>query len=306
MTEGYGYGKVILFGEHFVVYGLPAIAGGISKKTLAKVEEGTKPGIEIIDNRLTAKGYKEKYVEQQKESMERMKPLLGVDFEKNPVKITLSGDLYCASGVGASAASCVATARAISNYFQLELTNKQINACGLEGDKAYAGNPSGVDNTVSTYGSLVYFKKPNHMEQIQLKNPLHIVLGSTGVTTKTSEAVAGVKQRKEENQEEYSKLFNEAEILVNEARKTLEAGELEKIGEYMNKNHELLQKIGVSCKELDYLVTLARENGALGAKMTGGGLGGYMVCLAPNTETQNKISQAMEKQGFKTIVAQIE
>lgn len=310
MAEGYGYGKVILFGEHFVVYGVPAIAAGVSKKTIATVEPGDNPGAEIIDNRPAVEGYKEKYVKEQRESLERIRLLLGIDFDKNPIKITLAGDLYCASGVGASAASCVAMARAISQHFGLGLTEEQINALGLEGDKAYATNPSGIDNTVSTYGGLVYFIKnldggENTMDQLKLGAPLYVVMGSTGITTKTKEAILKVKEKKEKNPEKFLELLKQAENLVGKARTALEVGDTQEIGKLMNENHVLLQEIEVSCPELDNLVQAARKAGALGAKMTGGGMGGYMVALTTK-ENQNRVSEALMAAGAThTIKAEI-
>ncbi|MDO9537812.1 MAG: mevalonate kinase [Thermoplasmata archaeon] len=310
MSTGYGFGKVILFGEHFVVHYRPTIASGISKKTVAELKAGTEPGFHITDNRLAAPGYIEKYAECQKKSVELMNSAIWhLDFEKNPVEVTLGGDLYCASGVGASAASCVAMARAVSEHFSLGLSEEQINQCGLEGDKAYAGTPSGIDNTCSTYGELIYFRKkkpgPNQMDRMKLGKPLDILMVSTGITTKTEEAVAGVKKRMGEHPEKYAKIFDQAEELVNQARDVLIAGDLLAIGKLMDRNHELLQKIEVSQEKLDYLVELTRKSGALGAKMTGGGLGGYMVALFADAETQEKTALACEKEGFKVIRARI-
>ncbi|MCK4327842.1 MAG: mevalonate kinase [Candidatus Diapherotrites archaeon] len=309
MSEAYGYGKVILFGEHFVVYGIPAIAAGISKKTVATIGAGDKPGIEIVDNRPAVEGYKEKYAEQQEESVGLMGPAFGVDFGEKPVKITLGGELFCASGVGASAASCVAIARAISGYFRLGLSDEKINAIAYEGEKAYAGNPSGIDNTASTYGGLVYFVKnfdrPNTMERPVLKAPLYVIMASTGITTKTKVAVEGVRQRKEQEPEKYAGLFKEAEALVAEARKALEEGNAGEVGALMAKNHGLLQQIGVSCEELDGLVDAANSAGAVGAKMTGGGMGGYMVALV-RQEDQDRISDELTRAGAThTIKAEI-
>jgi len=291
----FGYGKVILFGEHFAVYDIPAIAGPVGKTTTAVVEESTTPGIEVVDNRKASSGYKEKYAEIQKEANKRMAEKMGVDAK---VKITLAGDLYCGSGIGASAASCVAVARALSDYFKLGLSDEEINDVAFEGEKAYAGNPSGVDNTVATYGKLVFFKKnPPVMETIEVGKPFTIVIANTGITTKTKEAIAKVAAAKEKEPEKFEKIFAEADELVMLARKALEMGE--PFGELMNRNHELLQEIGVSCEELDKLVEAARNAGALGAKMTGGGLGGYMVALAEDGE---KVEKALKDAGAETTM----
>lgn len=303
MMEGYGYGKVILFGEHFVVYGIPAIAGAINDKTIAVIENSDK--FELIDNRKETPGYKKQKAEEQVASLDFIFKASGI--ERPNVKITLAGDLLAASGVGASAASCVAIARAISDHFNLNFSDKKINEIAHEGEKGYHGTPSGIDDTVATYGGLIWFKKgtPNEIELIKIKKPVEIVMGNTGITSDTKLVVADVRKKKEENPEEFAKIFNEEENLIKEARMALETYDLRKVGELMNKNHELLQKIGVSCDELDMLVNLSRENGAFGAKLTGTGRGGYMVALTPEKEIQERVAKEIESKGFFALRATI-
>ncbi len=117
MGEGSGYGKVILFNEHFVVYGIPAIASAIGSKTIAKVEHFEGKGWSIQDERPATPGYKEEKLDHQRDSTERILKAIGIDANLTPIKITLAGDLKAASGVGASAASCAAIARALSHQF---------------------------------------------------------------------------------------------------------------------------------------------------------------------------------------------
>ncbi len=307
MGEGSGYGKVILFNEHFVVYGIPAIASAIGSKTIAKVELSDGEGWSIQDERLATPGYKEEKLDHQKDSTERILKAAGIDTNITSLKIILSGDLKAASGVGASAASCAAIARALSHQFNLDLSEEKINEIAYEGEKGYHGTPSGIDNTAATYGGLIWFKKgePNIMERLKLKEPVEIVMGNTGVVANTKAAVAGVRERKEKEPKKYEKIFNEAKDLAIEARKALESNDFKAVGQHMNRNHELLQGIEVSSKDLDFLVELARNNGALGAKMTGGGLGGYMVALTPGKETQEKVAKVIEKEGFEALKTKI-
>ena len=147
IMEGEGYGKTILFGEHFVVYGLPAIAAAIGSVTTASVEQSTK--YELIDNRPATPSYKAEKFDEQLESNRLIFDACGIDIEKSPLKITLGGDLVAASGVGASAASATAIARALNDYFALEYDISRINEVAYEGEKGYHGTPSGLDNTVS-------------------------------------------------------------------------------------------------------------------------------------------------------------
>jgi len=315
-AQGYGYGKVILFNEHFVVYGIPAIASAIGMKTTATIEPwqpDNQPELNYLleDNRLETPGYKTEKFDQQKDSMKYIFEAAEVDLQAQPIKITLEGDLVASSGIGASAASCAAIARAISGYFELDFSNEKINSIAYEGEKGYHGTPSGIDNTAATYGSLIWFKKaqvkgaPNIMERLTLEKPVDIVMGNTGLVANTTEAVAGVRARRDQDPEGYNKIFDEAKQLAIDARYAFEAYDLSKIGELMDTNHKLLQDIEVSCKELDLLVKIARDNGALGAKLTGGGLGGNMVALTPGEDVQEAVASAIEKEGFATLRTKI-
>jgi len=306
MGEGSGYGKVIMFNEHFVVYNVPSIVSAIDKATTATVERSGESGWTLDDCRLATPGYKEEKFEQQKKSIERILKAAGIDSAEN-IKITLGGDLVAASGIGASAASCTAIARALSDEFNLGLSDERINELAYEGEKGYHGTPSGIDNTAATYGGLIWFVRgePNVMERIKIKRPVEVVMGNTGLVANTKAAVAAVRERKEKYPEKYGKIFKEAEELAYEARKALESYDLETVGKLMNENHKQLQAIEISCKELDFLVDLARKQGALGAKMTGGGLGGNMVALTPGKDLQEKVAQAMENEGFEALRTRI-
>jgi mevalonate kinase len=139
------------------------------------------------------------------------------------------------------------------------------------------------------------------MERMKLRKPVEVVMGNTGMVADTKIVVAAVKERKEKEAEKYAHIFRNAEELAQEARKQLAAFDLPKLGISMNKNHEMLQQIGVSCDELDALVDLARDNGALGAKMTGTGRGGYMVALTPSRELQERVAVEIERKGFQAL-----
>lgn len=307
MGKGSGFGKVILFNEHFTVYNIPSIVSAVDRATTATVEPFKGTGWVIDDQRKATPGYKEEKLEQQKDSIERILEVAGIDTTRNPIKITLKGDLVAASGIGASAASCTAIARALSDEFNLGLSDDRINELAYDGEKGYHGTPSGIDNTAATYGGLIWFVRgtPNVIERMKLERPIEIVVGNTGLVANTKAAVAGVRERKEKYPEKYGKIFKEADDLAHEARKALESYDLKAVGKLMNENHKLLQEIEVSCKELDFLVDLAREQGALGAKMTGGGLGGNMVALTPGKDLQEKVARAMEKKGFEVLRTKI-
>ncbi len=301
--EGIGFGKAILFNEHFVVYGIPSIVSAIGNYTVARVEPYDKPLVELVDNRKATPNYKEEKVAQQQDSLKRILAKMDIDPSKNGIKITLEGNLYAASGIGASAASCVAIARALSHYFDMGLSDEEINDVAYEGEKGYHGTPSGVDNTASTFGGLLWFQKGDEkgIEQIPLHSPVEIVIGNTGKVANTKAAVAGVRERREKDPEKYKAIFNRAENVAYLAKDAFEEEDYGEVGKLMNENHKLLQQIEVSSRELDFMVKLARDAGALGAKLTGGGLGGNMIALTPGRELQDTVANAIEKEGFQTI-----
>ncbi len=308
--EGSGYGKTILFGEHFVVYGVPALASAIGDKTTCIVESKDGKGYELNDDRPEVPGYKEKKLDDQKVSIKNVLDFMGVNLDKKALKITFGGDLVCASGVGASAASCVSLARAINDEFNLGWDNEKINTAAYEGEKGYHGTPSGIDNTASTFGGLVYFIRnleggPNTIETIKLEKPIELVIGSSGMTANTAVVVGDVRKKKEEDPEWFEDIIKEYQEVIKEGREALENMELERVGRLMDKNHELLQKVTVSNDVLDKMVKLAKDNGALGAKVTGTGRGGNIIALTPSSELQDKVYNALKDAGhpaWKTLI----
>jgi mevalonate kinase len=308
MGEGSGYGKVILFGEHFVVHGVPGIVSAIDSTTDAEVKK-TGKAIAIRDERKTAKGYSEEKRLQQLESIDRMLKAMGIN-PQTPLSIWIGGTLPGFSGLGASAASSVAIARAIAEELGMNVPNERINEVAYEAEKAYAGNPSGIDNTAATFGGLMWFQKSltggaSIIERISIQKPVEIILGSTGKVANTKAMVEGVAERKRQNPQRYDPLFKQAEALAYAGRKALEVYDLKKLGELMNENHRLLQEIEVSSRELDLLVDIARKQGAYGAKLTGGGGGGCMTSLTPTKELQERVAKAIEKEGFEVLRTKI-
>ena len=310
MGSGKGYGKTILFGEHFVVYGLPAIASALGSYTTAEVKVVNGKGWEIIDERPATPGYKEKKYNEAMQSIQNVIEHMNIDVGCQKLKITFSGDLFAASGVGASAAQATSLARAINDSFTLMLDDEKINEAAYEGERAYHGTPSGIDNTTSTYGGLIWFEKnlnggKNTMEIVNSGKKIPLVIANTAITASTIEVVADVRKLKKANPVRFEKIFSDYHSVAINAKQALLEGDAVSIGKLMNQNHKLLQEITVSSEINDKLVDIALNNGALGAKMTGTGRGGLVIALAENDEVQKNIAKAIEMKGFdawKTMI----
>jgi mevalonate kinase len=308
MGKGTGFGKTILIGDQFVLDEVPAIVSSISFETVTTVERIDGEGWTLEDNRIEVPGYKEKKKEQQARSIDRILEVMNINVKKTPIKITCGGTLLAGSGVGASAASCVSLARALDSEFNLGCSIEEINRVAWQGEFPYHGVASGVDNTASTYGGLLHFQvknKQQHFEKIHTPKPFEIVLANSGITANTALLDVFIDQQKADNPELFASRLKTITAQSYAMRQALEAGDLESVGKIMSENHKLLIDMVMSHETLDYLCKKALEMGALGAKVTGGGRGGYMVSLTPGKELQDKVASAFEKEGYKVIRATI-
>jgi mevalonate kinase len=303
MGTGTAFGKTILIGDQFVNNEVPAIVSAIPFETLAQVEKRDEGrGWILEDNRNEVPGYKEKKKKDQLQSINHILEVMQIDAEKTPIKITYGGSLLAGSGVGASAASCVSLARAINDEFNLGLSIDEINHVGWEGEFAYHGTPSGVDNTASTYGGIIFYriiKGEKTFEKIAVKDPIEIVLANSGITADTKLMDTVVKKNKEEDPELFAARLKTITAQAHEMKAALEANNLEQVGKLMTENH------GNSHEILDHLCKLGLEKGALGTKVTGGGMGGYMSSLTPGKDLQEAVAKTFENEGYKVIRATI-
>jgi mevalonate kinase len=308
MAKGTGFGKTILIGDQFVLDEVPAIVSSISFETVTTVERIAGEGWVLEDNRIEVPGYKEKKKEQQARSIDRILEVMNIDVKKNPIKITCAGTLLAGSGVGASAASCVSLARALDAEFNMGYSIEEINRVAWQGEFPYHGIASGVDNTASTYGGLLLFQLINgkqHFEKINTPKSFEIVLANSGITANTALLDVFIDQQKKENQELFTSRLKIITAQAYAMKQALESADLETVGKIMTENHKLLVDMVMSHEILDYLCKLALEKGALGAKVTGGGRGGYMVALTPGKELQDRVATSFEEEGYKVIRARI-
>jgi len=308
MAKGTGFGKTILIGDQFVLEEVPAIVSAISYETVATVERNAGDGWVLEDHRIEVPGYKEKKKEQQVRSIDRILEVMNIDVKKDPIKITFGGTLLAGSGVGASAASCVSLARALNTEFNLGYSIEDINRVAWQGEFPYHGVASGVDNTASTYGGLLLFRLINgqqHFEKIKTPQSFEIVLANSGITANTALLDEVTEQQKKDDPDLFASRMKAITAQAYEMKQALEAGDLETVGKIMLNNHKILVDLQFSHEILDYLCKLALKKGAWGAKVTGGGRGGYMVALTPGKKLQDTVASAFDKEGYKIIQATI-
>jgi mevalonate kinase len=201
-----------------------------------------------------------------------------------PFLLEIDSTIPVAAGLGSGAAIAVAAARALAACADFETDDETINRVAFEVEKIHHGTPSGIDNTTVTTARPVYYRRGGPVETFQPAVPLHIVIGLTGSASPTGRVVADVRAARERDPERYDRIFDEIGRIVDQSRRSIETGDLDRLGRLMDENHDWLCEMTVSSPELDRLVASARSAGARGAKLSGGGRGGNMIALvAPDT-----------------------
>ncbi len=310
MATASASGKIILFGEHAVVYGRPALAVPVTQVHVdVEVRVSDRAGIWIDAPEVN--------LHAELNTVPSDHPLASVIhnflFLSRPsplgkfpnLNIKISSTIPVASGLGSGAAVTVALTRALSSFLSHPMTDEEINAFAFEIEKLHHGTPSGIDNTVITYARPVYFVKGHPIQTFKVGQPFTIVIGDTGIPAPTKESVGDVRKLWEADKAKWERVFDEVGKIAKEARNAIEIGEWELLGNLMNVNHELLQRMTVSSSGLDGLVEAARKVGALGAKMSGGGRGGNMIALVL-PEMAEAVSSALKHAGARnTIITQV-
>ena len=292
-------GKIILLGEHAVVYGRPAIALPIPLAVEAAIRKGGD-GINVViprwgveqKVRVTNPGFTG--------IIAQMLEQLGLD--KENMTIEVFPHIPRAMGLGGSSALAVAIIRAIDHAYKLGLNDGRINELAFECEKAAHGTPSGVDNTVATYGSPLYYQRRDEQplfSTVKLGQPLELVIGMTGKESLTADTVAKVRASWQQYPERYETIFDQIGHLTMSASDAVKSGQLNELGELMNLCHGYLNALQLSTPELEEMIHVARQNGAVGAKLTGGGGGGSMIALCPDSSAP--VKAAIEAAGFRTL-----
>lgn len=271
----FGAGKVILLGEHSVVYGHPALAGPIALGVTARA-------VPAKQCQLALKGT----------ASRAQRQLLASAFARAagacgypPVKVTLDVEVPLSMGLGSSAALSVACARALLQAAGLRAKPRDVARVALEMEREFHGTPSGVDHTTSAEERLLLFRReqgrtPERVKVVKSPEPLNVVVALVGARSPTKKTVAALRERQALWPRRYTRLFAEMGTLAAEGAKAVESGDMRALGDAMNVNQGLLAALGLSSPRLEEMVYQLRAMGALGAKLTGaGGDGGAVIGL---------------------------
>jgi len=306
-------GKVILFGEHGVVYGRPALAAGLS--TGATAELVSEPGV-LATARLS--------VEPWGVTVDAIAPDAGavsaapVDtsqlaqafgaivhaYEKPPaLHVRVRMELPSGAGLGGSAALSVAIVRAFDEALGIERTPSEVADIALRAERVFHGNPSGVDTAMAAAGGVAVYRKGQPLAPVFVKKPIILVVGHSGEPGMTKETVASVARQHAQRPDKVEQIFAGMEAIVNNGKSALERGDLDSLGQLMELNQKLLVTLVLSTPRLEEMCTVAVKAGALGAKLTGGGGGSCMIALVSDAESGRTVREALEKLGREAFVA---
>ena len=298
--RSYASGKIILLGEHAVVYGRPALAAPIPLAVEARVVDSADTVL------LIPRWGIEQRVPPMSENPQGVTGILALllerlDLASRALTIEAFPNVPRAMGLGGSSALAVAVIRALSDHFKLDLSNERVNELAFECERAAHGTPSGVDNTIATYGSTLLFENNGSpsFQEVRPAGSVSIAIGISGKESLTATTVAQVRKAWERQPERYERIFDQIGDLTRAGTEALQDGAYQELGELMNLCQGYLNALQVSTPELEELIHIARRRGAVGAKLTGGGGGGSVIALCP--DGADDVVEAMQNSGFEAI-----
>ncbi len=300
-------GKIILFGEHAVVYNRPALAVPVTQVHVdVEVSDSSRAGIFINAPDVGLHAELNSLPSDHPIASVILKLFSTFEFSQFPaLEISITSTIPVASGLGSGATVSVALIRALALHVAYPLTNDQVNNLVYEIEKLHHGTPSGIDNTVITYNKPVYFIKGQPIETFKVGKPFTIIIGDTGIPALTKESVGDVRRLWLRDTVNFENFFNEIAQISLIARRSIESGKPEQLGELMDQNHAILQNLTVSSPELDNLVQAARNAGAQGAKLSGGGRGGNMIALVEHAKAESVASALISAGAKRTIITEV-
>ncbi len=296
--------KIILFGEHAVVYGTPAIAMAIERRVYVRARKIPEKKLLILTGKRKVSFPLKKLTSDGE--FRYVKKAVEIALEELPdsgIELKITSKIPRAAGLGSSAAISVAVLKSVYELHGKEISQEELARLGHRVELEVQGVASPTDTATSAMGGVLLIKPGKGVEKIKLAKEIPVVVGCTGVKRSTARVVANVRELRERHSPVVDEIIKTIGRLVEEAKEALESGDLKTLGELMNINHGLLEALGVSHISLARRVYAARSAGALGAKLTGAGAGGCMIALA--NDNIEKVKKALGKNSFVTSTAMI-
>ena len=288
-------GKVILFGEHFVVYGVKAILCSIDKRVTVTAEKIKERKISIKSNIGNLELEPGKAIKEIDSPLKPFYYLADKILQKRDsgIKIQVESEIPLGVGLGSSSACCVAGAAAISKLFS-ELSKEEILGMAIEAEKTIFQNTSGADCTVCTFGGIMEYDKEYGFLKIKSEPNFHLVIANSNIEHSTEVIVKDVKSFKDNNENEFSNLCHREQELVKDVLKLLKKNKIKELGEKVNQNQKYLEIIGISNDKIRKMIEIGNES-SYGTKITGAGGGGCIFALTDNVNLDKTINQFKEK-----------
>ena len=288
-------GKVILFGEHFVVYGGKAILCAINKRVSVTAEKIKEEKISIKSNIGNLVLEPNKLISEINSPLKPFYYLANkiIEKENTGIEIVVESDIPLGVGLGSSSACCVAGAAAISRLFK-ETSKEEILELAIEAEKTIFENTSGADCTVCTYGGIMEYDKKNGFSKIESEPNFHLIIVNSNTEHSTESVVTKVRQFKEKDEVGFSTLCNNESKLVEEVLKLLKENDIKELGKKAIQNQEYLETIGISNDKLRDMIQIG-QNESFGAKITGAGGGGCIFALTDESNLEQTINQFKNK-----------
>lgn len=286
--------KIILCGEHAVVYNEPAIAVPVSSLRAEATIQETGQSFQLI-----AHDFNDKKLTLQDDDPLIQAVRLTLSHLQQDVPdatLTVQSAIPPASGLGSGAAVSAAIVRALLSYFDATLPLDTINSIVYEIEKIHHGTPSGIDNTTVVYEKPVYFIRGQQPRTIETSSAIQLVIADTGQAALTRPTVEDVRHLYTNQPEQTRPVIQRIGELTRQAQSALKQADCQLLGQLMTENHQLLRHLTVSSSQLDGLVNVAVKNGAAGAKLSGGGRGGNMIALVTDN-TIDKVMNALRQAG---------